>query len=87
MFFDVAAKSFAYEHIDPDKLAFVASDQELSWKELKTLSDHICTTIEKINIPPGNPVLVYGDKEAFFSSHPFVLSKKPSFCSRRSRAA
>src|ERR1700751_6022782 len=66
MFFDVATKSFKEENIEANKIAFVAADKNLSWVELKNLSDKICETLKKTNAPKGSPVLVYGDKEAFF---------------------
>lgn len=66
MYFDVAAKVFADEHIDGEKIAFAASDCALGWNELKTLSDKICDVFQKINIPAGEPILIYGDKEALF---------------------
>jgi len=66
MYFDVAEKIFKDEFVEADKIAFVAADKEISWKELKTLSDKICGALDKLNLPKGYPVLVYGDKEAFF---------------------
>jgi D-alanine--poly(phosphoribitol) ligase subunit 1 len=66
MYFNVATKAFKEENIDADKIAFVATDKSLTWQELKTLSDEVCKTLEKTNISKGDPVLVYGDKEAFF---------------------
>lgn len=66
MHFDVATKTFRDESTEADKIAFVAADKTVSWKELKKLSDEFCKTFEKTNIPKGQPVLVYGDKEAFF---------------------
>ncbi len=66
MYFDVATKTFKEENIEADKIAFVAADKNSTWIELKTLSDNICETLEKTGIPKGHPVLVYGDKEAFF---------------------
>ena len=66
MFFDVATKTFKEENIEANKIAFVAADKNVSWIELKNLSDKICEALKKINAPKGSPVLVYGDKEAFF---------------------
>jgi D-alanine--poly(phosphoribitol) ligase subunit 1 len=66
MYFDVASKTFKDESIEADKIAFVTADKALTWLELKTLSDELCKTLEKTNVPKGHPVLVYGDKEAFF---------------------
>jgi D-alanine--poly(phosphoribitol) ligase subunit 1 len=66
MFFDIATKSFKEENIEASKIAFVAADKNVTWAELKILSDKICEILKKINAPKGSPVLVYGDKEAFF---------------------
>ena len=66
MYFDVATKTFNEETNEADKIAFVAANKTLTWQELKKLSDELCKTLEKANIPKGHPVLVYGDKEAFF---------------------
>ncbi len=66
MYFDVATKSFKEESIEADKIIFVAADKTLTWQELKKLSDELCKTLEKTTVPKGHPVLVYGDKEAFF---------------------
>ncbi len=66
MYFDVATKVFKEEDVEPSKISFVAADKTLTWQELKKLSDELCKTFEKTNIPKGHSVLVYGDKEAFF---------------------
>jgi len=66
MRFDVATKLFVEEDSHADKIVFAAADKNLTWQELKTLSDKICESFKKTNIPAGYPVLVYGDKESFF---------------------
>lgn len=66
MYFDVATKVFKAEDVEPNKASFIAADKTLTWQELKNLSDELCKTLEKTSIPKGHPVLVYGDKEAFF---------------------
>jgi D-alanine--poly(phosphoribitol) ligase subunit 1 len=66
MRFDIATKTFREEDIEADKVAFVTADKIVTWKELKILSDELCKTIENTNVPKRHPVLVYGDKEAFF---------------------
>jgi D-alanine--poly(phosphoribitol) ligase subunit 1 len=66
MRFNVETKLFVEENSDAEKIAFVASDKVLVWAELKTLSDKICDAFKNTNIPEGYPVLIYGDKEAFF---------------------
>ncbi|HXB40051.1 MAG TPA: AMP-binding protein [Bacteroidia bacterium] len=76
MRFDVATKIFLEEEAGGNKIAFVAADKELSWTGLKTLSDKICETLEKVKVPQGHPVLVYGDKEAFFLAAIFSCYRK-----------
>ncbi len=66
MYFDIATKAFREESKDADKIAFAAIDKDLSWQELKNLSDKICNVLITAKIPQGHPVLIYGDKEAFF---------------------
>jgi D-alanine--poly(phosphoribitol) ligase subunit 1 len=66
MFFDVTTKTFREENIEASKIAFVAADKNVRWGELKNLSGKICDTLKKTNVRKGNPVLVYGEKEAFF---------------------
>lgn len=66
MYFDVATKTFKEENTEATKIAFVAADKNVTWAELKNLSDKICDTLTKTNAPKGSPVLIYGDKEAFF---------------------
>lgn len=66
MYFDVAAKTFREENIEADKIAFVAADKNLLWSELKNLSEKICEVLKQTGIPKGSPVLVHGDREAFF---------------------
>ncbi|MEO8760260.1 MAG: AMP-binding protein [Bacteroidia bacterium] len=66
MFFDVATKTFKEESIDATKIAFVAADKNVTWSELKIISDSICKTLENASITKGNAILVYGDKGAFF---------------------
>ncbi|HKC69701.1 MAG TPA: AMP-binding protein [Bacteroidia bacterium] len=66
MFFDVATKTFKEETVEANKIAFVAADKKVTWSELKNLSAEICEALEKTNAPKGSPVLVFGDKEAFF---------------------
>jgi len=66
MYFDVAGKIFKEENTEADKIAFVAADLAISWSELKNLSDKICETLDKAGVVKKHPVLVYGDKEAFF---------------------
>jgi D-alanine--poly(phosphoribitol) ligase subunit 1 len=66
MFFDLQKNAFAQTGRRPEKLAFAAADADLSWQELKTLSDGIVASVRQAKIPAGHPVLVHGDKEAFF---------------------
>jgi len=65
MYFDVSAKIFREEDKNANKVAFVASDKALTWKELKALSDTILTEYEVGQQALGEPVLIYDDKTAF----------------------
>lgn len=65
----------------PDKVAFVGSNGELSWKELFEFVNKIKLTIKKLNLPKGYPILIYGHKQYSFpasilaclvSEHPFI---------------
>lgn len=66
MRYNIKTKLFVEEIVAGDKIAFAASDKNLTWNELKILHDKICACLKKAKIPAGYPVLVYGDKEAFF---------------------
>jgi D-alanine--poly(phosphoribitol) ligase subunit 1 len=65
MHFDLKERIFKEEAVQPDKVAFAAPDMDLTWKELKELSDQICTAFSKY-IPANFPVFLKGNKEAFF---------------------
>lgn len=66
MYFDVAQRLFKEESRGGEKIAFVASEGELSWNELKKISGEIAKALEKAGVRKGARVLVYGDKEIFF---------------------
>lgn len=66
MYFDVAANEFLETSDGAAKLCFAGADRELSWQELKDLSDRICQRLEEIKTPEGAPVIVYGEKEVLF---------------------
>ncbi|MGZ3863598.1 MAG: AMP-binding protein [Bacteroidia bacterium] len=66
MRFNVETKKFEDMNSRPEKAAFHAADRSLSWAELKNLSDKICHAFTEAKIPRGYPVLIFGDKEAFF---------------------
>jgi D-alanine--poly(phosphoribitol) ligase subunit 1 len=66
MYFDLAANEFREIDQAAAKLAFAGADRSITWKQLKELSDKICSTLEKTNIPEGAPVIIYGEKEIFF---------------------
>lgn len=66
MKYNVKTKLFTEEIVAANTIAFAAADKDLTWSELKLLCDRICDCLKKSGIKPGHPVLVYGDKEAFF---------------------
>lgn len=66
MRFDVVQKTFVENSLSANKTAFVAADKELSWEELKQLTEKVAKVFDKENISAGSPVAVYGNKEALF---------------------
>lgn len=66
MYFDLQRNTFMETGRRPEKLAFAAADRNLSWAELQELSDLICAAFKKADVPVGHPVMIYGDKQAFF---------------------
>ena len=66
MKYNIKTKLFTEEIVASNKIAFAAADKDVTWSELKLLCDKICDCLKKSKIPSGHPVLVYGDKEAFF---------------------
>ncbi len=65
MYFDLATRTFREENKDSHKPACVASDRVISWGELKEKSDKIIAELKKFELTDGEPVLIYGDKEAY----------------------
>lgn len=66
MYFDVVGKIFKEEGIDTAKLAFACADRDLTWGELKKTSLHVTELLAKAGVKEGQPVMVYGNKEAWF---------------------
>lgn len=66
MRYNVKTKLFTEEIVAANNIAFAAADKDLTWSELKLLCDNICECLRKSKIPSGHPVLIYGNKEAFF---------------------
>ncbi|MGZ3902837.1 MAG: AMP-binding protein [Bacteroidia bacterium] len=66
MKYNVKTRSFKEETVAANNIAFAAADKDLTWSELKTLCDRISNCLRESKIHSGHPVLIYGDKEAFF---------------------
>ncbi|HLG02372.1 MAG TPA: AMP-binding protein, partial [Bacteroidia bacterium] len=59
---------FIETELDPSRLAIAATDRDLSWAELKKLSDQLCEKLSSTGIPQGCPVIIYGQKEHLFQA-------------------
>ena len=66
MYFDLQRNIFMETASRPEKLAFAAADRNMTWIELEELSGKICGAYKEAGIPVGHPVMIYGDKQAFF---------------------
>lgn len=66
MKFNFFSNEFTELENQPHKLAISASDVDLNWHELKNKVEQLSELFNKIGIPKGHPVLIYGHKEHFF---------------------
>ncbi|MHA1540289.1 MAG: AMP-binding protein [Alphaproteobacteria bacterium] len=66
MRFDFKSFEFIEVEKNTDKLAAACSDGDLTWGELKKEIDDLKNKLEKIKIPAGHPVVIYGHKEKLF---------------------
>ncbi len=64
MRFDIVAARFEDVDIDPDKLALVGSDRDLTWREFRTEVLATAERISALHLPKGAPVAIRGHKEA-----------------------
>lgn len=66
MYYDFHINKFCEYNIAKDKLAIVGSDREISWADLIEEVEKYKSLFQKLQIPKGHPVIIYGDKEASF---------------------
>ncbi len=64
MRFDIVAARFEDVDIDPDKLALIASDRDLTWVILRAEVLAMTERMVGLNMPKGAPVAIRGHKEA-----------------------
>lgn len=67
MRFDFQSNSFTDLSVHPEKLALAGSDRDLSWSMLQSEAEKLAATLSALNIPAGEPVIIYGHKEARFA--------------------
>ncbi len=66
MRFDIFSKQFVDIELEPNKLAVVGSDQELTWMQFREQFEIARSILVEQQIPAGHPVIIYGHKEANF---------------------
>ena len=66
MRYDFNLNAFVETDLLPDKLAVSGSDRDYTWLELKNCAEQLSATLSQLSIPFGEPVIIYGHKEAFF---------------------
>lgn len=54
--------------INAEKLAVCGTDKDITWAELKLITEKVREIVQQLNIPEGHPVIIYGHKEALFPS-------------------
>ena len=67
MRFDFQSNSFTDLSVHPEKLALAGSERDLSWSMLQVEAEKLAATLSALNIPAGEPVIIYGHKEAHFA--------------------
>ena len=64
MNFSFEKNCFVNKDVDPNKTAIIASDLTLSWFEFEVQVNKLISILEKLNIKKGEPIIIYGHKEA-----------------------
>ena len=67
MRFDFQSNTFVDLIVQPDKLALAGSDRDLTWNELRMEAEKLAGSLSSLKIPQGEPVIIYGHKEAHFA--------------------
>jgi D-alanine--poly(phosphoribitol) ligase subunit 1 len=79
MQFDVYSRKFINPADQPNKLAIVGSNGELTWSDLQNKVQLATELIKKLEIPVGHPVVIFGHKEVNYMVWEIacVISKVP----------
>ncbi|MBL7923910.1 MAG: amino acid adenylation domain-containing protein [Bacteroidia bacterium] len=67
MRFDFHHHRFTDTSHSAGKLALAGSDRDLRWQDLEAETVHLSRLFTSLAIPEGEPVIIYGHKEAFFA--------------------
>lgn len=68
MRFDFDLNQFIDRETGRDVCAVSGSDHTLTWAELESRTMHLAAVLKSLNIPAGEPVILYGHKEAGFAT-------------------
>ena len=66
MYYNFNLNKFCESNLAKDKLAIVGSDREINWGDLKLEVEEYKLLFQRLQIPKGHPVIIYGNKEASF---------------------
>jgi len=66
MKYDFQLKQFSETEIQNTKIAIAGSDRDVDWNMLKNKVEQLQAEFNKLQIPSGHPVIIYGHKESFF---------------------
>ncbi len=66
MKYNFKTKQFSEIEISQRKLAIAGSDKDIDWQTLKIKTEQLLDVFNKIGIPQGHPVTIYGHKEHIF---------------------
>jgi D-alanine--poly(phosphoribitol) ligase subunit 1 len=66
MKYNFETKQFLETVINPKKLSIVGSESNIDWETLKIKVEQLADVLNKIKVPSGHPVIIYGHKEHQF---------------------
>ena len=66
MYYNFNLNKFCESNLAKDKLAIVGSDRDINWGDLKLEVEEYKLLFQRLQIPKGHPVIIYGNKEASF---------------------
>jgi D-alanine--poly(phosphoribitol) ligase subunit 1 len=66
MNYNFQLKQFVALHESPEKIAISASNENISWQQLKNKVEELSVVFQTLSIPANHPIIIYGHKESLF---------------------